>query len=82
MSVPNRRQRVTVPDLAARKGGTIVMTGLARYDTEAPVRTFPFVMHEKRLIGSVYGSSDPLQDIAKIREVSFVMKGGAVARAP
>jgi S-(hydroxymethyl)glutathione dehydrogenase/alcohol dehydrogenase len=51
---------------AARKGGTIVMTGLARYDTEAPVRTFPFVMHEKRLIGSVYGSSDPRQDIARV----------------
>jgi S-(hydroxymethyl)glutathione dehydrogenase/alcohol dehydrogenase len=51
---------------AARKGGTVVMTGLARYDTEAPIRTFPFVMQEKRLIGSVYGSSDPLQDIARV----------------
>jgi S-(hydroxymethyl)glutathione dehydrogenase/alcohol dehydrogenase len=51
---------------AARKGGTIVMTGLARYDTEAPIKTFPFVMHEKRLIGSVYGSSDPLVDIVRV----------------
>ena len=25
---------------------------------------FPFVMQEKRLIGSVYGSGDPLRDIS------------------
>lgn len=51
---------------AVRKGGTVVLTGLSRYDSEAPIRTFPFVMQEKRLIGSVYGSDDPLKDIARV----------------
>jgi S-(hydroxymethyl)glutathione dehydrogenase/alcohol dehydrogenase len=49
--------------LSARKGGTIVVTGLARLDTQGSVRLYPFVMHEKRLVGSVYGSGDPLKDI-------------------
>jgi len=51
---------------AARKGGTIVVTGLARIDGVASLATFPFVMQEKRLIGSVYGSGQPSQDIPKL----------------
>jgi len=46
-----------------RKGGTVVLTGLARGDTQAAFPMFPFVMQEKRLIGSVYGSGQPRQDI-------------------
>ena len=52
--------------LSARKGGTIVVTGLSRIDAQGTIRLYPFVMHEKRLIGSVYGSGDPLQDIAHL----------------
>jgi S-(hydroxymethyl)glutathione dehydrogenase/alcohol dehydrogenase len=51
---------------AARKGGTIVVTGLARIDGMASLATFPFVMQEKRLIGSVYGSGHPARDIPKL----------------
>jgi S-(hydroxymethyl)glutathione dehydrogenase/alcohol dehydrogenase len=51
---------------AARKGGTIIVTGLARIDGVASLATFPFVMQEKRLIGSVYGSGQPSQDIPKL----------------
>jgi S-(hydroxymethyl)glutathione dehydrogenase/alcohol dehydrogenase len=51
---------------AARKGGTIVLTGLARIDGAASLATFPFVMQEKRLIGSVYGSGRPSRDIPKL----------------
>jgi S-(hydroxymethyl)glutathione dehydrogenase/alcohol dehydrogenase len=58
---------------ATRKGGTIVVTGLSRIDGESPIRMFPFVMHEKRLIGSVYGSGDPLKDIASV--VSLYQQG-------
>jgi S-(hydroxymethyl)glutathione dehydrogenase/alcohol dehydrogenase len=47
----------------ARKGGTVVLTGLARGDTTAAFPMFPFVMQEKRLIGSVYGSAQPAHDI-------------------
>lgn len=51
---------------AARKGGTIVVTGLSRVDAAGAINLFPFVMHEKRLRGSVYGSGNPLQDIHRL----------------
>jgi S-(hydroxymethyl)glutathione dehydrogenase / alcohol dehydrogenase len=54
---------------AARKGGTIVVTGLARVDGVASLATFPFVMQEKRLIGSVYGSGQPSRDIPTLVEL-------------
>jgi len=47
----------------ARKGGTVVLTGLARTDSVGSVPLFPFVMQEKRLVGSVYGSARPAADI-------------------
>jgi len=50
----------------ARKGGTVVLTGLARADTAASFPMFPFVMQEKRLIGSVYGSGRPADDIVNL----------------
>jgi S-(hydroxymethyl)glutathione dehydrogenase/alcohol dehydrogenase len=58
----------TVADALAslRKGGTVVVTGLSRLDTLASVPMYPFVMQEKRLIGSLYGSGQPLQDIPRL----------------
>src|SRR5678815_1627175 len=50
----------------ARKGGTVIVSGLARTDSLLSVPIFPFVMQEKRIIGSVYGSGDPLKDINKL----------------
>jgi S-(hydroxymethyl)glutathione dehydrogenase / alcohol dehydrogenase len=52
--------------LLARKGGTVVLTGLSRTDARASFPLFPFVMQEKRLIGSVYGSGQPLRDIPRL----------------
>ena len=57
----------------ARKGGTIVVTGLSRTDTLASIPLFPFVMQEKRLIGSLYGSGQPLKDIPHL--VSLYQEG-------
>jgi len=54
---------------SARKGGTIVVTGLSRMDGVAPLPAFPFVMQEKRLLGSVYGSGNPAKDIPKLAEL-------------
>jgi S-(hydroxymethyl)glutathione dehydrogenase/alcohol dehydrogenase len=51
---------------AARKGGAVVVTGLSRIDAVGQVPIFPFVMQEKRLIGSVYGSGRPPEDILRI----------------
>jgi len=58
---------------STRKGGTVVLTGLARGDTQAAFPMFPFVMQEKKLIGSVYGSGQPVRDIANL--VSLYQQG-------
>lgn len=50
----------------ARKGGAVVLTGLSRQDSQGSIPMFPFVMQEKRLIGSVYGSGQPLRDIPRL----------------
>jgi Zn-dependent alcohol dehydrogenase len=50
----------------ARKGGTIVLTGLSRTDALASLPLFPFVMQEKRLIGSLYGSGQPSRDVPRL----------------
>jgi S-(hydroxymethyl)glutathione dehydrogenase / alcohol dehydrogenase len=54
---------------SAKKGGTVVVTGLSRVDTQAPIPLFPFVMQEKRLLGSVYGSGQPARDIPRLVEL-------------
>jgi Zn-dependent alcohol dehydrogenase len=48
---------------STRKGGTVVLTGLSGGDTRSAFPMFPFVMEEKRLTGSVYGSGQPSRDI-------------------
>jgi len=53
----------------ARKGGTIILTGLAKLDSRMSLPIFPFVMQEKRLIGSVYGSGQPLSDIVRLADL-------------
>lgn len=53
---------------AATKGGTVVLTGLSRIDAQASVQMFPFVMQEKRLIGSAYGSGRPTEDIVRLTQ--------------
>lgn len=50
----------------ARKGGAVVITGLSRLDAVASLPMFPFVMQDKRVIGSVYGSGSPTADIARL----------------
>ena len=50
----------------ARKGGTVVLTGLARAESQAAFPMFSFVMQEKRLLGSVYGSGQPTRDIPEL----------------
>ena len=43
---------------SARKGGTIVLTGLSRIDAQGSFPMLPFVMQEKRVIGSGSGSAE------------------------
>jgi S-(hydroxymethyl)glutathione dehydrogenase / alcohol dehydrogenase len=58
----------TIPDAVAatRKGGSTIVTGLGRIDERTALPMFPFVMQDKRLIGSVYGSGNPAHDIARL----------------
>ena len=49
-----------------RKGGSVVLTGLSRIDATVSIQAFPFVMQEKRLIGSVYGSGCPLVEVPQL----------------
>ncbi|HEV3140529.1 MAG TPA: Zn-dependent alcohol dehydrogenase [Vicinamibacterales bacterium] len=51
---------------ATKKGGTVVLTGLSRADAQSAFPMFPFVMQEKSLIGSVYGSGRPSDDIPRL----------------
>jgi S-(hydroxymethyl)glutathione dehydrogenase/alcohol dehydrogenase len=51
---------------SVRKGGTVVLTGLSRADSQGSFAMFPFVMQEKKLVGSVYGSGRPIEDIPKL----------------
>jgi S-(hydroxymethyl)glutathione dehydrogenase/alcohol dehydrogenase len=51
---------------ATRKGGAVILTGLSRMDAQAAFPMFPFVMQEKRLLGSVYGSGQPARDIPRL----------------
>jgi len=53
----------------ARKGGTVVLTGLSRLDALASFPLFPFVMQEKRLLGSLYGSGRPARDVPRLVEL-------------
>jgi Zn-dependent alcohol dehydrogenase len=53
---------------AVGKGGTVVLTGLSRLDAMGNIPMFPLVMQEKRLIGSVYGSGHPTEDIVRLVE--------------
>jgi Zn-dependent alcohol dehydrogenase len=57
--------------VSARKGGTVVVTGLSRLDAQGAIRLYPFVMTEKRVIGSVYGSGDPRQDIGRLVQLNL-----------
>jgi S-(hydroxymethyl)glutathione dehydrogenase/alcohol dehydrogenase len=51
---------------ATRKGGVVVLTGLSRVDSQGAIAMFPFVMQEKRLVGSVYGSGHPHHEIPRL----------------
>jgi S-(hydroxymethyl)glutathione dehydrogenase/alcohol dehydrogenase len=64
---------LTLALTATRKGGAVVLTGLSRMDAQAAFPMFPFVMQEKRLLGSVYGSGQPARDIPRL--VSLYQEG-------
>jgi S-(hydroxymethyl)glutathione dehydrogenase / alcohol dehydrogenase len=57
---------LTLALACTRKGGGVVLTGLSRMDAQGTIAMFPFVMQEKRLLGSMYGSAQPARDIPRL----------------
>jgi len=63
---------IGVPELitqafnCVRSGGTAVAVGVPRFDAEVSLPTFPLVLSEKRLLGTVYGSAQVRRDFPKL----------------
>lgn len=51
---------------ATAPGGTLVAVGLGAADAEFPVPLNQLVQRQKRVVGSLYGSSNPLVDLSRI----------------
>ena len=54
---------------AARKGGTVVVVGLAPIGDEVPIDATALVRQEKTLKGCYYGSSRPSVDMPRMVEL-------------
>lgn len=50
-------------------GGTLVAVGLGAADTDFPVPLNQLVQRQKRIVGSLYGSSNPLVDLPRLFEL-------------
>ncbi len=48
---------------AVRKAGTVVVTALGKADTDVAVNARELTLYQKRIQGSLFGSSNPLADI-------------------
>ncbi|MGW0523200.1 zinc-binding dehydrogenase [Crossiella sp. NPDC003009] len=51
---------------SARRGGTVVVVGAGRADAQVTFSAQELFLHEKRLLGSFYGSADVRRDSAKM----------------
>jgi Zn-dependent alcohol dehydrogenase len=51
---------------ALRPGGTLVAVGLGPRDATVPIPLNPLVQREKRIVGSLYGSANPLLDVPRL----------------
>ena len=54
---------------ALGSGGTLVTIGLARAGEELHLPINPLVQRERRIVGSLYGSANPLLDVPKLLEL-------------
>ncbi|TAK25971.1 MAG: Zn-dependent alcohol dehydrogenase [Chloroflexota bacterium] len=49
-----------------RKAGTLCCVGMPNHQAQFSFTVFPFIMQEKRIISSIYGSCDPWVDFPRI----------------
>lgn len=59
-------QVVTDAFAIIRKAGTVVVTALANPDTRLAIPSLELTLYEKRLVGSLFGSGSPHEDIRKM----------------
>ena len=66
---------IGVPELitqafnCVRNGGTAVAVGVPRFDQEVSLPTYPLVLGEKRLLGTVYGSAQVRREFPRLVEL-------------
>jgi S-(hydroxymethyl)glutathione dehydrogenase/alcohol dehydrogenase len=66
---------IGVPELitqafnCVRAGGTAVAVGVPRFDSVVSLPTFPLILSEKRLLGTVYGSAQVRRDFPRLVEL-------------
>ena len=66
---------IGVPDLitqafnCVRNGGTAVAVGVPKFDQMVSLPTFPLVLGEKRLLGTVYGSAQVRREFPRLVEL-------------
>jgi len=64
-----RPQTIRTAFSALQPGGTVVAVGLARVGEDLGVPINELVQRQKKLVGSLYGSSNPLLDIPRILDL-------------
>ena len=53
----------------ARRGGTVVVVGMPRQDSEVTFRGFPLFSDEKKILGCMYGSAQVRRDFPRFVEL-------------
>lgn len=63
---------IGVPELitqafnCVRSGGTAVAVGVPKFDQDVTIPSFPLILSEKRLLGTVYGSANVRRDFPRL----------------
>lgn len=52
-----------------RKGGTVVVVGVTRWDAQVAFAALPLMLEEKRILGSYYGSSQVRRDLQRLLDL-------------
>ncbi|MEX2255204.1 MAG: Zn-dependent alcohol dehydrogenase [Acidimicrobiia bacterium] len=59
--------------MCTRAGGTTIAVGVPRSDSEIHIPSFPLILQEKRILGTVYGSANVRRDFPRL--ISLVENG-------
>ena len=74
---------ITQAFMCTRAGGTTIAVGVPRSDAMVTIPSFPLILQEKRLLGTVYGSAQVRRDFPRLIgliETGKLDVGGMVSR--